>query len=59
MNEWIAAAMRVAEEVDQAIEEHGTDIDVWWVQDRVRSIAWHLRGSAGNPGPVNPVARPD
>jgi len=52
---WLDPAIRMSEEVDRAIERHGTDIDIWWIQDKMRSIAWHCRGATDDPGPRVPV----
>lgn len=55
MNDWIATAIRLAEEVDREIGRHGVDIDIYWVQEKARDIAWHCRGALGDPGPRTPV----
>lgn len=53
--DWLNAAIRMAEEVDREIERHGHDIDLFWIQDQMRSIVWHCRGATGDPGPRVPV----
>lgn len=49
--DWLNPAIRMAEEVEREIERHGHDIDLYWIQDKMRSIVWHCRGATGDPGP--------
>lgn len=49
--DWLTVAIRMAEEVDREIERHGHDIDLYWIQDKMRDIVWHCRGATDDPGP--------